>query len=342
MFRILRHLSGLFSHDMAIDLGTANTLVYVKGQGIVLSEPSVVAMNKNTNTVRAVGNEAKKMIGRTPGNIVAVRPMKDGVIADFDTTEKMLRHFITKVHNRPGLVFPRVAISVPSGITEVERRAVTESAVQAGAKKVYIIDEPMAAAIGAGLPVQEPQGCMVVDIGGGTTEVAVISLGGTVFTKSVRVAGDEMDQAIIQHLKRTYNIMVGERTAEDIKIAIGSAFPLKDEMEMQVKGRDQVMGLPKIITITSEEIREALREPVSSIVDAVRVTLERTPPELSADIVDRGVVLAGGGALLRGLDQLLAKETGLHVTVAEDPLTCVVLGTGKFLEELKNYPEEEL
>ncbi|MBI2423964.1 MAG: rod shape-determining protein [Candidatus Hydrogenedentes bacterium] len=339
---MLRHLSGLFSHDMAIDLGTANTLVYVKGQGIVLSEPSVVAMNKNTNTVRAVGNEAKKMIGRTPGNIVAVRPMKDGVIADFDTTEKMLRHFITKVHNRPGLVFPRVAISVPSGITEVERRAVTESAVQAGAKKVYIIDEPMAAAIGAGLPVQEPQGCMVVDIGGGTTEVAVISLGGTVFTKSVRVAGDEMDQAIIQHLKRTYNIMVGERTAEDIKIAIGSAFPLKDEMEMQVKGRDQVMGLPKIITITSEEIREALREPVSSIVDAVRVTLERTPPELSADIVDRGVVLAGGGALLRGLDQLLAKETGLHVTVAEDPLTCVVLGTGKFLEELKNYPEEEL
>ena len=335
------YLPGLFSHDMAIDLGTANTLVYVKGQGIVLSEPSVVAMNKDTNKVRAVGNEAKNMIGRTPGNIVAIRPMKDGVIADFEIAEAMLRHFIQKVHNRRRLVWPRVAISVPSGITAVERRAVTESAMKAGAKKVFVIEEPMAAAIGAGLPVQEPQGCMIVDIGGGTTEVAVISLGGIVFPKSVRVAGDEMDQAIIQHLKRTYNMMIGERTAEDIKIAIGSAFPLKEELEMQVKGRDQVMGLPKIITITSEEIRESLREPVSAIVDAVRVTLERTPPELSADIVDRGVVLAGGGALLRGLDQLLAKDTGLHVTSAEDPLTAVVLGTGKFLEELKNFPEGE-
>ena len=342
MFGILRHLPSLFSHDMAIDLGTANTLVYVKGQGIVLSEPSVVAMNKDTNKVRAVGNEAKNMIGRTPGNIVAIRPMKDGVIADFEIAEEMLRYFMHKVHNRNKLVWPRVAISVPSGITAVERRAVTESAMQAGAKKVFIIEEPMAAAIGAGLPVQEPQGCMIVDIGGGTTEVAVISLGGIVFSKSVRVAGDEMDQAIIQHLKRTYNMMVGERTAEDIKIAIGSAFPLKEELEMQVKGRDQVMGLPKIITITSEEIRESLREPVSAIVDAVRVTLERTPPELSADIVDRGVVLAGGGALLRGLDQLLAKDTGLHVTQAEDPLTAVVLGTGKFLEELKNFPSEDL
>lgn len=342
MFGILRHLPSLFSHDMAIDLGTANTLVYVKGQGIVLSEPSVVAMNKDTNKVRAVGNEAKNMIGRTPGNIVAIRPMKDGVIADFEIAEEMLRYFMHKVHNRSKLVWPRVAISVPSGITAVERRAVTESAMQAGAKKVFIIEEPMAAAIGAGLPVQEPQGCMIVDIGGGTTEVAVISLGGIVFSKSVRVAGDEMDQAIIQHLKRTYNMMVGERTAEDIKIAIGSAFPLKEELEMQVKGRDQVMGLPKIITITSEEIRESLREPVSSIVDAVRVTLERTPPELSADIVDRGVVLAGGGALLRGLDQLLAKDTGLHVTQAEDPLTAVVLGTGRFLEELKNFPSEDL
>jgi rod shape-determining protein MreB len=327
---------------MAIDLGTANTLVYVKGQGIVLSEPSVVAINKDTDQVRAVGLEAKNMIGRTPGNIVAIRPMKDGVIADFKTTEDMLRYFIQKVHNRKRLVWPRVAVSVPSGITAVERRAVTESAVQAGAKKVYIIEEPMAAAIGAGLPVQEPQGCMIVDIGGGTTEVAVISLGGIVFSKSVRVAGDEMDQAIIQHLKRTYNMLVGERTAEEIKIAIGSAFPIKDEIEMQVKGRDQVMGLPKVITITSEEIRESLREPVSAIVDAVRVTLERTPPELSADIVDRGIVLAGGGALLRGLEKLLSKETGLHVTVSEDPLTAVVLGTGKFLEELKNFNEEEL
>ena len=336
------YLPGLFSHDMAIDLGTANTLVYVKGQGIVLCEPSVVAINTKTGKPRAVGNEAKMMIGRTPGNIVAIRPLKDGVIADFEITQEMLRHFIQKVHNRKRLVWPRVAISVPSGITEVEKRAVIDSAMKAGAKKVYIIEEPMAAAIGAGLPVHEPQGCMVVDIGGGTTEVAVISLGGIVFAKSVRVAGDDMDQAIIQHLKRTYNMVVGERTAEDIKIAIGSASPLKEELEMQVKGRDQVMGLPKIITVTSEEIRESLREPVSAMVDAVRVTLERTPPELSADIVDRGVVLAGGGANLRGLDQLLAKETGLHVSVAEDPLTAVVLGTGKFLEELKNYPDEEM
>jgi rod shape-determining protein MreB len=331
-------MPGLFSHDMGIDLGTANTLVYVKGQGIVLSEPSVVAINKDRNDeVQAVGNDAKSMIGRTPGNIIAIRPMKDGVIADFEITEQMLRYFMRKVHNRKQLVTPRVAISVPSGITSVEQRAVTESARNAGAKQVYIIEEPMAAAIGAGLPVQEPQGCMVVDIGGGTTEVAVISLGGIVFSKSVKVAGDEMDQAIIQHLKRTYNMMVGERTAEDIKVNLGSVFPLKEEMEMQVKGRDQVMGLPKILTITSEEIRESLKEPASAIVDAVRVTLERTPPELSADIVDRGVVLAGGGALLRGLDQLLAKETGLHVTVAEDPLTAVVIGTGKYLEELHKF-----
>ncbi len=340
--RILNWLPGLFSHDMGIDLGTANTLVYVKGQGIVLSEPSVVAINKDTGKVRAVGNEGKSMIGRTPGNIVAIRPMKDGVIADFEITEAMLRYFIQKVHNRRRLVMPRVAICVPSGITAVEKRAVTESAMQAGAKKVFTIEEPMAAAIGAGLPVQEPQGCMIVDIGGGTTEVAVISLGGIVHVNSVRVAGDEMDQAVIQHLKRTYNMMVGERTAEEIKIAIGSAFPLKEEMEMQVKGRDQVMGLPKILTITSEEIREALREPVASMVNAVRVTLERTPPELSADIFDRGVVLAGGGALLRGLDQLIAKETGLHVTVAEDPLTAVVLGTGKYLEGIRHFKDEEV
>ena len=327
---------------MAVDLGTANTLVYVKGQGIVLSEPSVVAINKDTGLPRAVGNEAKNMIGRTPGNIVAIRPMKDGVIADFEVTEAMLRYFIQKVHNRRRLAWPRVAVSVPSGITAVERRAVVESTMQAGATKVYIIEEPMAAAIGAGLPVQEPQGCMIVDIGGGTTEVAVISLGGIVFAKSVRVAGDAMDTAIIQHLKRTYNMMVGERTAEEIKIAIGSAYSLKEELQMQVKGRDQVMGLPRTIDITSEEIREALREPVAAIVEAVRVTLERTPPELSADIVDRGVVLAGGGALLRGLDQLIAKETGLHVTVAEDPLGAVVLGGGRFLEELKHTKPEEI
>lgn len=337
MFGFFRALPGLFSHDMGIDLGTANTLVYVKGQGIVLSEPSVVAINTSRNKVEAVGEEAKNMIGRTPGNIVAIRPMKDGVIADFEVTEAMLRHFITKVHNRRRLVTPRIAISIPSGITSVEKRAVTESARNAGAKQVFTIEEPMAAAIGAGLPVNEPQGCMIVDIGGGTTEVAVISLGGIVFSKSIKVAGDEMDQAIIQHLKRTYNMMVGERTAEEIKVRLGSAYPLKEEMELQIKGRDQVMGLPKILTITSEEIREALREPVSAIVDGVRVTLERTPPELSADIVDRGVVLAGGGALLRGLDQLLSKETGLHVTVAEDPLTAVVLGTGTYLEQLESF-----
>ncbi len=326
---------------MGIDLGTANTLVYVKGQGIVLSEPSVVAINTNTNKVRAVGNEAKRMIGRTPSNIVAIRPMRNGVIADFEYTEAMLKYFIRRVHNRRRLLFPRVAICVPSGITAVEKRAVEETAMQAGATKVFTIEEPMAAAIGAGLPVQEPQGCMIVDIGGGTTEVAVISLGGIVFFKSIGVAGDEMDEAIIQHLKRTYNMLVGERTSEDIKIKIGSVFPLKEELEMQVKGRDQVLGLPKVLTITSEEIREALREPTNAIVDAVRVTLERTPPELAADIVDRGVVLAGGGALLRGLDQLLAKETGLHVTIAEDPLTAIVLGTGKYLEGLKTFQEED-
>lgn len=322
---------------MGIDLGTANTLVYVRGQGIVLSEPSVVAKNIDTGKVRAVGTEGKDMIGRTPGNIVAIRPMKDGVIADFDITEQMLKYFIQKVHNRRHLIWPRVAVCVPSGITAVEKRAVIETTREAGALSVHLIEEPMAAAIGAGLPVHEPQGCMIVDIGGGTTEVAVISLGGIVHVNSVKVAGDELDQAIIQHLKRTYNMVVGERTAEEIKISIGSAFPLKEELEMQVKGRDQVMGLPKVLTITSEEIREALSEPVNQIVNAVRVTLERTPPELSADIVDRGMVMAGGGALLRGLDQLLAKETGLHVTIAEDPLTAVVLGTGKFLEGLRSY-----
>ncbi len=329
---MLGFLAGLFSHDMGIDLGTANTLVYVKGQGIVLSEPSVVAINRDTNGVCAVGNEAKNMIGRTPSNIVPIRPLKDGVIADFELTEAMLSYFIRKVHNRRRFAWPRIAVGVPSGITEVEKRAVVDSARRAGAQKVYIIEEPMAAAIGAGLPVHEPAGNMIVDVGGGTTEVAVISLGGIVFCKSIRVAGDEMDEAIIQYLKRTYNLMIGERTAEELKIKIGSAYPLKDELEMQVKGRDQVAGLPKILTVRSEEIREAMREPVDSIVEAVRTTLERTPPELSADIVDRGVVLAGGGSLLRGLEKLLSKDTGLHVTRAEDPMTSVVMGTGKYLE----------
>jgi len=329
---MLGFLAGLFSHDMGIDLGTANTLVYVKGQGIVLSEPSVVAINRDTNDVCAVGNEAKNMIGRTPSNIVPIRPLKDGVIADFELTEAMLSYFIRKVHNRKRFAWPRIAVGVPSGITEVEKRAVVDSARRAGAQKVYIIEEPMAAAIGAGLPVHEPAGNMVVDVGGGTTEVAVISLGGIVFCKSIRVAGDEMDEAIIQYLKRTYNLMIGERTAEELKIKIGSAYPLKDELEMQVKGRDQVAGLPKILTVRSEEIRDAMREPVDAIVEAVRTTLERTPPELSADIVDRGVVLAGGGSLLRGLDKLLSKDTGLHVTRAEDPMTSVVMGTGKYLE----------
>jgi rod shape-determining protein MreB len=334
---MLGFLASVFSHDMGIDLGTANTLVFVKGQGIVLSEPSVVAINKDTNEVRAVGTEAKNMIGRTPSNIVVIRPLKDGVIADFEMTEAMLRYFIRKVHTRRRLVWPRIAIGVPSGITEVEKRAVVDSAKRAGAQNVYIIEEPMAAAIGAGLPVHEPAGNMIVDVGGGTTEVAVISLGGIVFCKSIRVAGDEMDEAIIQYLKRTYNLVVGERTAEEIKIKIGSAYPLKDELEMQVKGRDQVAGLPKILTVRSEEIREALREPVDAIVEAVKATLERTLPELSADIVDRGVVLTGGGSLLRGLDKLLSKETGLHMTRADDPMTAVVLGTGKYLETLNSF-----
>ncbi len=342
--RVVNYVLGLFAHDMGIDLGTCTTLVYVKGEGVVLLEPSVVAIEKDSNRVVAVGEEAKKMIGRTPGNIVAIRPMKDGVISDFQITEAMLRYFIKKVHKGKFLLMakPPMVIAIPSGITEVEKRAVRDSAERAGAHSVDLIEEPKAAAIGVGLPVEEPAGNMIIDIGGGTTEYAVISLGGLVYAHSIRMAGDKMDAAIIDYLQKTYNLMIGERTAEEIKIRIGSAYPLEEELTMDVRGRDLIAGLPKTITITSEEIREALREPVSSIVDAVRVTLERTPPELSADIVDRGVVLAGGGALLRGLDQLLAKETGLHVTVAEDPLTCVVLGTGKFLEELKNYPSEEL
>jgi rod shape-determining protein MreB len=326
---------GIFSNDIGIDLGTANTLVYVKDRGIVLREPSVVAVQSGTNKVLAVGEEAKRMLGRTPGNIVAIRPLKDGVIADFEVTEAMLRHFISKVHNRRRMVRPRVVIAVPSGITEVEKRAVKESATHAGAREVHLIEEPMAAAIGVGLPVQEAAGNMIVDIGGGTTEVAVISLSGIVFSRSVRVAGDELDEAISQYLKRAYNLMIGERTAEELKIKIGSAYKLEKETTMEVKGRDLVAGLPKTITVSSQEIREAMAEPVATIVDTVRITLERCPPELSADLVDRGLVLAGGGALLRGLDRLLAEETGLPVHVAEDPLSAVAEGTGKALQEIK-------
>ncbi len=327
-------LFGWFSNDIGIDLGTANTLVYVKDHGIVLREPSVVAVKAGTMEVLAVGDDAKRMLGRTPGNIVAIRPLKDGVIADFEVTEAMLRHFIRKVHNRRWTARPRVVIAVPSGITEVEKRAVKESATMAGAREVYLIEEPMAAAIGVGLPVQEASGNMIVDIGGGTTEVAVISLSGIVYSRSVRVAGDELDEAVVQYMKRAYNLMIGERTAEDIKIRVGSAYPMPKEVTMEVKGRDMVAGLPKTISVTSQEIREALLEPLNSIIDAVRVTLERCPPELSADLVDRGIVLAGGGALLRGLDKLLSEETGLPVHVAEDPLSAVAEGTGKVLSEL--------
>lgn len=327
---------GLFSNDIGIDLGTANTLVYVKDHGIVLREPSVVAVQAGTTRVLSVGDEAKRMLGRTPGNIVAIRPLKDGVIADFEITEAMLRHFILKVHGKRALKpRPRVVIAVPSGITEVEKRAVRESALRAGAREVHLIEEPMAAAIGCGLPVQDAAGNMIIDIGGGTTEVALISLSGIVFSRSVRVAGDELDEAIIQYMKRAYNLMVGERTAEEIKIKIGSAYPSEKESSMEVKGRDLVAGLPKTLTITSQEVREALLEPISTIVDSVRVTLERCPPELSADLVDRGMVLAGGGALLRGLDRLLTEETGLPVHVAEDPLSAVAEGTGRALGELK-------
>jgi rod shape-determining protein MreB len=327
-------LFGFISSDIGIDLGTANTLVYVKDRGIVLREPSVVAVKYGTNEVLAVGDDAKRMLGRTPGNIVAIRPLRDGVIADFDVTEAMLRHFIRKVHSRRSLVRPRVVIAVPSGITEVEKRAVKESALQAGAREVYMIEEPMAAAIGVGLPVQEASGNMIVDIGGGTTEVALISLSGIVYSRSVRVAGDELDESIVQYMKRAYSLMIGERTAEEIKIRIGSAYPIEKEMTMEVKGRDMVAGLPKTITITSQEVREALVEPLNTIVDAVRVTLERCPPELSADLVDRGIMLAGGGALLRGFDKLLQEETGLPVHIADDPLSAVGVGTGMVLNEL--------
>ncbi len=330
--RSIANLSFL-SNDLAIDLGTANTLVYAKNKGIVVSEPSIVAVNKVTGKVEAVGKDAKEMLGRTPGNIVAIRPMKDGVIADFEITEKMLSHFIRKAHNRNTMVRPRIIIGIPSEVTQVEKRAVKDSALKAKASEVYLVDQAMAAAIGAGLPITEPSGNMVVDIGGGTTDIAVISLAGIVYSKSVRVAGNEMDEAIIAYTKKKYNLLIGERTAEQIKLEIGSAFPLDEPVTMEIKGRDLIEGIPKTLTITDAEIREALAEPISQIVNAVRVALERTPPELSADIVDRGIVLTGGGSLLKNLDKLLREETGLPVSVAEDPLSSVVLGTGKMLSD---------
>lgn len=334
---IFDSILGLFSNDLAIDLGTANTLVYVKGKGIIAFEPSVVAVQRDSRGIKkvlAVGKEAKEMLGRTPGSIEAIRPMKEGVIADFEVTEAMLRYFIRKAHNRKTLIRPRIIICVPFGITEVEKRAVRESAESAGAREVYLIEEPMAAAIGAGLPITEPSGNMIVDIGGGTTEVAVISLSGIVYSKSVRVAGDKMDEAIIHYLKRKYNMLIGERTAEQIKINIGTAYPENEIRTMEIKGRDLVAGVPRTLEINSEEVREAIQEPINAIVEAVKVALERTPPELAADIVDRGIFLAGGGALLRNLDLLIREETDLPVMIADDPLTCVVMGTGKALDQL--------
>ncbi|HJN01781.1 MAG: rod shape-determining protein [Nitrospinota bacterium] len=328
-------IAGMFSTDLAVDLGTANTLVYVKGKGIVLREPSVVAVSQGNGKVLAVGAEAKQMLGRTPGNIQAIRPMKDGVIANFEITESMIRHFIQKVHNRKALVRPRIIIAVPSGITQVEKRAVRDSAESAGAREVYLIEEPMAAAIGVGLPVQEPSGNMIVDIGGGTTEVAVISMSGIVFSKSVRVAGDVMDEVIVNYIKKKYNLLIGERTAENIKIKIGNVHPTGNNESFEGKGRDLVAGIPKTLLITEDNVREALAETINQIIHAVKVTLERTPPELAADIVDKGIVLAGGGSLIKGLDILLREETGLPISLAEDPLSAVVLGTGKVLDEIE-------
>src|SRR3989338_2389713 len=332
--RTLTHTTlSWFSNDLAIDLGTATTLVFVKGRGIVLCEPSVVAIQRGSSNVLAVGDEAKRMIGRTPGNISAIRPMKDGVIADFEVTEAMLRYFIKKVQPRK-VNKPLVVIAIPSGITEVEKRAVQDSALRAGAREVFLVEEPKAAAIGVGLPIHEPGGNMIIDIGGGTTEMAVISLDGIVIARSIRIAGDEMDQAVIEHLRKAYNLMIGERTAEEIKIRIGSPYPLDEELTREVRGRDLVTGLPKTVTITSEEVREALSEPVRAIVEAARLTLEKTPPELSADLVDRGIVIAGGGSLLRGMDRLIAEETGLPVHIAENPVTAVALGVGKGLDNI--------
>ena len=335
-------LYGLFSNDLAIDLGTATTLIYVKGKGIVSCEPSVVAVqrdNRGGKKVLAVGREAKEMLGRTPGNIQAVRPLRDGVIADFEITEAMLRYFIARAHNRRTLVKPRIIICVPFGITEVEKRAVKESAEGAGAREVYLIEEPMAAAIGAGLPITEPSGNMVVDIGGGTTEVAVISLAGIVYSQSVRVGGDKMDESIMAYMKRKYNMAIGEQTAERIKITVGNAYPLEQQLTMEVKGRDMVAGIPKTVVVNSDEIRDSLSEPTNAIVEAVLIALERTPPELAADIVDKGIVLTGGGALLKNIDMLLREETGLPVMVCDDPVSAVVLGSGKALDHLELLKE---
>jgi rod shape-determining protein MreB len=334
MRNTFNRLMGVFSNDLGIDLGTANTLVYAKGRGIVSSEPSVVAVDTVKNRVRAVGKEAKNMLGRTPGTIRAVRPLRDGVIADFEIAEAMLRSFIQKAHNRSTFLRPRIVISVPSGITEVEKRAVRESALSASAREVYLIEEPMAAAIGAGLPITEPSGNMIVDIGGGTTEVAVISLSGIVNSNSVRVGGDKMDEAILNYVKRKYNLLIGERTAERIKIEIGNAYPVDEPKSMIVKGRDLVAGVPKTLEINTEDVREALTDPVNAIVEATKVVLERTPPELAADIADKGIVLSGGGALIQNLDLLLREETGLPIMLAEDPFTAVVMGCGRCLDEI--------
>jgi rod shape-determining protein MreB len=330
----MNYLSGFGGRDMAVDLGTANTLVYVKGRGIVLSEPSVVAIDQRTGDVHAVGIEAKRMLGRTPGNITAIRPLKDGVIADFDVTETMLRHFIQKVHQNRW-AHPRVVVCVPSGVTGVEKRAVEEATLSAGARQAYLIEEPMAAAIGAGLPVGEPTGNMIVDIGGGTTEVAVISLGGIVVAQSIRVGGDELDEAIVNYVKREQKLMIGTQTAEEVKLEIGSAFALKDELEAEIRGRDMISGLPKTVVLSSQQVRVALEEPVTQIVDAVKATLDRTPPELASDIMDRGIVLAGGGSLLNGLDDRLRAETEMPIHLADSPLTCVAVGSGRSLEEFE-------
>lgn len=330
----MKSLFGSLSRDMGIDLGTANTLVHVKGKGIVLREPSVVAIQRDTGEVLAVGEEAKQMIGRTPGNIVAIRPLKDGVIADFDVTQAMLKYFIRKSIDTKSFIRPRVVVGVPSGVTEVEKRAVIDATIQAGAREAYLIEEPMAAAIGAGLPVHEPTGNMVVDIGGGTTEVAVISLGGIVTSRSIRIGGDELDEAIVQYIKRTYNLMIGERTAEEVKMTIGAAIVPDEDETMDIRGRDLVSGLPKTLNIKASEVQQALSEPVMGIIEAVKVTLEKTPPELASDIMDRGIVMTGGGSLLRGLDRLLSRETGMPVHISEDALSCVCMGTGRALESL--------
>ena len=331
----MSNILGTFSSDMGIDLGTATTLIYLRGEGIVLCEPSVAAIYRNTGAPLAVGEEAKRMLGRTPGSVIAIRPMKDGVIADFDVTEEMLRQFMRKAHPKKAVIGPRVVIAVPSGITEVEKRAVKDSAHRAGAREVIPIEEPIAAAIGVGLPIAEPQGSMIIDIGGGTTEIAVISLGGIVYARCIRVGGDGMDVSIVEHMKKNYNLMIGERTAEEIKIKIGFAWPTEEELSMEVRGRDLITGLPKFIKANSEEIRHALDVPLKEIIEAAKVTLERTPPELAADLIEKGIVLCGGGALLRGLDKLISEETGLACFVAEDPLTAVALGTGKIIEEPK-------